>query len=292
MKKVFGFLLLFFVLSVVGGCSNDDSGSKNSIEITSDGFYIENIDTGFWSSNPPSATMFLTLFINYPANLDENDISVVEASSPDEYVWKLYPDDLYIDTDYRYIKLSRLWNDYDSARVNLGEWKVTLTLKDGSTGSCTIVVGEPNSATGPVSEYATSEMPGTNDVAAISVPSINSAVYDSSSDKLTITFTVNDSRVRNGFIWFYDDFDEYVGNTDFFKNENGVLSSIFTSFKTDGTLNTATIALNDFDEKTISSLAEVKSFCIIVTDGAQYPDKYTYYDYRSITGNYSDILQE
>ena len=97
---------------------------------------------------------------------------------------------------------------------------------------------------------------------------------------ITIQFKVDDTRVINGYVWFYSSTPGYITSSDWLR---GIINSNSGIIYTDGiTTNTLQISSYELDLGSFE-FSDVAGFHIILTDGEQYAPYETWYDNRSIS---------
>jgi hypothetical protein len=94
---------------------------------------------------------------------------------------------------------------------------------------------------------------------------------------ISVDFQVNDPRVYNGYLWFYDSAGEYITWSGWFTDLEGV-----GWLNTAGGVNTLDLTASDLDLGGYS-LSDIEGFHVVLCDGAQYAPNLTYYDHRSIS---------
>jgi len=283
MKKP-AFLFLVVSLAVLAiGCGNAGNGNKLSFTITGLGWYYENIDTSFWTTTPPNGqTAFYDFFVHYNGTISYNNIVSAKVTAPDGRWWNVAPDSSFFDASHRVIGgFGRWWDGAASLDVlPIGSFQVEVKLSDDSVSRFTSLIPAPGALT--TSGY--NWMYSSDDVGAPvgGVPMVKragnlvAAISRTGTQQVNIQFTVNDSKVYNGFVWFYDSANNYLGGYFYFCNPatgtaNSQLSGALNSA---GGTNTLTLAPSDI---TLGSGVTSAQFfanagnCIVVlTDGKQY----------------------
>jgi len=165
-------------------------------------------------------------------------------------------------------------------RVELGTYEVVARDSEGHEISTTVSFNRPGSSSGSgfiySEDYSGDRTGGAEMLNRASNLSGTKGVSD-----LTISFTVDDSQVINGWIWFYDDSVEvnYITVSDWLKgtvNGGGGLN-------TNGALNTLNISAAELGDLGSYAFSDIAGFHVILTDGDQYAPEDTYYDHRSIS---------
>ena len=240
------------------------------------------MDPTYWSKSGTtgndSAYRSFRVYVSDPDG--GHDIDVITVTDPGAITWPLRSLDLSI---YRYDEQGGFWGGWFlywptlQYNVLLGEYSVTVRDRSGAEISDTLPFTLPGSTSGSgfvySDEYVGSTVSGTEMLyRAIVTSSVKNA------GDLTIEFQVDDSRVNNGQIWFYDADANKITESDYFAaaiNGGGGL-------KTDNTTNTLVIASGDLDLGSYS-WADLTGFHVVLVDGAQYTPGGTEWDHRSIS---------
>ena len=173
----------------------------------------------------------------------------------------------------------------------IGTLRAEVRLKNGPVSSFEKIIPAPGStgADGYSSIYTEDRtLPPNNSISMIFRPGVTSYSIDYGMENLSITFTTNDARVYNGWVWFFDSSSNWVGTSStYFRNsENGTVNPILNAggaFYIDGTENVISISASDLVFDTDKAFSDIEQFMVVVTDGAQYvPElRYTAYDCRA-----------
>ena len=241
------------------------------------GWATSNVDPTFWTKrgNTAPATAFLLFQVLAYDPDGYQDISIIDVIHPDGVTtWSL---------EDHYNSAGGYWGGwyyYDSDNphaVELGNY--TVVVRDSAyyeiTGS--IIFNSPGSSSGSGFIYSEDFTGSTSGGAEMIHRALNLSGNKNIND-LSISFTVTDNRVVNGWVWFYDGSASLITNSGRFKNTINSGGGL----KTDGSANTLQISSGDL-ELGIYTFSDITGFHVVVTDGAQYAPEETYYDHRSIS---------
>lgn len=95
---------------------------------------------------------------------------------------------------------------------------------------------------------------------------------------LSVSFTVDDSRVNNVTISLYDDNGDWIAVSEWMKD----VANGGSGLNINGTPNTVNISSADLDLGSYT-FADIAGFHVVLFDGAQYPGDDTMYDHRSFS---------
>ena len=283
------FALIFMIL--FSGCMLNDK----KIEIT-DVFWVpENIDSNYWSGDFDSATCFHNFWLDYEGDdIDKSDIEEVKISDSYGTYWLLNLDRDILDTESKSIGTwERFWNDRYAANgsvMAIGTYYFTVTLKSGHVTVADLEVPAPGSTSTDGYDFIYTEEYGSSPPSNYTQMIRRAQISDvTQTGDLTITFSVDDSRVYSGWIWLYADNYNFVCYlTPFRDYSSGAISSIVNggiNLHTDGSLNTIVVDESDLTIMSGMSLNDTAYVVIVLTDGYQYADERTY-DCRSISAPY------
>jgi hypothetical protein len=299
MKKIYQFTACLFLLFLIGCAQpvtsgdSSSSGTANSITITSMGWIIENIDTSFWSSTPPTHAFYDFWIYFSGTNISASDITYARIYIPPNYTsyWTIDPAQ-YLDTQNMKIGGWGRW--YSSTNcLQIGNLKAEIKLNNGTSATFTKTIPAPaNTVTnGYVSVYTEDIAAPANSVSLIKRAAIGTRSNNGTT--LTIVFNTNDTRVYNGWIWLYDANSNFVGaSKTFFRDINGNFTTIINSganLYTNGTNNTVSLGNSDISYNTGKTFSDISKFIVVLSDGAQYASQGNYlnYDCRSISAKTS-----
>ena len=189
------------------------------------------------------------------------DIASVLIEHPLEDLFQKFDDPTEIakhyDTASHVFGVELIFDDYadNGSVLPIGRYNFTVTYSNGAVAKSSLLVPAPGSTKMGSTSYVYTEdydeasNPPSNYAPLPLRASINSAVYDSSASNLTIKFTVDDEKIYNCFVWFYDKNLYYVGETDWYRNfKTGAVSSWLNDgsiLYTDGTENTIVLPVSD-----------------------------------------------
>jgi hypothetical protein len=127
-------------------------------------------------------------------------------------------------------------------------------------------------------------------VPAIMRPDAESLTFDGGA--LETVFTVRGGNVRNGWVWYYDANDNYIGQSTHFYDQK--TDSSATNFKagyfdsSSGARNTLVLSAGDIVGSNGTSITPeamdlIRHCRVFVTDGRQYESGVIQYDYRAMS---------
>ncbi len=206
--KIFSFILfifLFLTCKTTDSSAKSASSKKSGLNIGKLTWVIDQVDPNFWAKPLNMKNkMFISFSLEYQGKFDLGLVKSLVIDAPNDY-FIIEGEDLskVIEVDESYINCKRLPCGHGEGKVGLGEWIITITLKNGQkivkkpliTGFQDVKI-EKNANTTYVVPKATFK----NEVSALDVPQIKSVSRDD--DSIEIFFSVSDSRVKNGYFWF------------------------------------------------------------------------------------------
>lgn len=168
----------------------------------------------------------------------------------------------------------------DLASFPMGSFTAEVTLKNGKKASKSFTIGAPGGASTTASSVATEDIPIGDSYPALKRATITSKSKSPSTGIATISFTVSDSNVYSGYVYFYDAAGKDIGYSKRFRDiQTGKETNIVQDgLNTNGTTNLS-IGLPDITSVTTNSTLSSDefvniSFCrILLIDGAQYTEK-------------------
>ena len=278
-------IIIFIVSSIIFlyfvSCANNGN-EPPTCEIT--GWCVENIDESFWTKwgYTGGATAYFDIWVEASDPDGIDDITYVKVTNPEGTYWVLRDSETGKDHYDPEGGFFGGWRRYYSAdhphRVLLGQYTALVRDSKGNEATDTLSFNEPGSLSGSgflYSEDYTGSTSGGKKMLQRAV--ITNAIKDISD--ITIEFTVNDTRVYNGWVWFYDVSTEYITWSDFFKNTINSGAGLYT----DGfTTNILQIHPTDLDLGTFT-WNDISGFHIVLTDGLQYSPKEDLFDHFSIS---------
>ena len=265
------------------------------IEIESINWGIDNIDSSFSKSIPYSANIRFVINFETPGPT-ASDIASVHIESPIRDIsWKIADPDqitaLY-NAGENYFQC-RLYSDTPSANgsvLPVGTYNFTITYSNGSIAKSSLLVPAPGTiVTGSTLYVYTEDYMGASnppsDYAALPRRANNISAGRSASE-LTIKFSVDDGKIYNSKVLFYDSEQAYVGTTDWFRDfSTGLISSALNDGKlhNDGTENTLVLLESDIQFAVGKGMNDIDSLFIFLTDGIQYASNNRAFDTRSVS---------
>jgi len=287
-------------LAMVFACTNPTSSTPTApAQITDVGWIGENIHTNFWSS-PQSGHLFYDFWLNYSGSFSASDVKTARVYLPDGTHWTIDPTQ-YLNGTKKYLGGFGRWNNGpdDANALPLGTMKAVIEFNNGTATSREFTPHQPGTlgngghdfltTTGSLNSYS-------SPVSAIPTPTVTNVVKNGTTS-VTVTFSVIDSRVNNGFVWFYDSSNNYLGEFSTFRDKDtNALSAVFGgTLNVNGTNNVITIpaaSLTPDSSTNVTTMMNSMSRAVVgVTDGAQYASlgagHYTDIDYQSLSGKVS-----
>jgi len=275
-----GILLLCVASLLLLGCNL--FGKNEAPSFSKDfGWATSNVDPSFWEKGggdtaPATAFRLFQVFVDDPDG--RQDIVEIDVINPDGIAW--YIEDHY-NSSGGYWGGWYYYNDVDSDaphKVVLGTYTVVVRDSEDHEITGSISFNSPGSSSGSgfiySEDYSGSIAGGTKMIHKASALS-----GTLNTDDLSISFTVSDSRVINGWVWFYDSSTDYITWSGWFSDSN---INSGGGLKTDGSPNTLQILSVDLDLGTYNFI-DIDGFHVVLTDGAQYAPEDNYYDHRSIS---------
>jgi hypothetical protein len=242
------------------------------------GWATSNVHASFWTKygDPaPQATAF-RLFQVFVDDADGyQDVTSVKVIHPNGSSYWALEDDY--NAEGGYWGGWYYWQSNSPHAVDLGTYTVLVRDSAGHEITDAITFALPGSTTGSgfiySEDYKDSTSGGEWMIRRASVTSRAKGLAD-----LTVSFTVSDSRVINGWVWLYDAAASYITWSGFFRDKvnNG------NGLKVDGTTNTLQLAATGLELGT-HAFADIAGFHLVLTDGAQYAPEVTQYDNRSVS---------
>ncbi len=272
-------------------------GPGKTLTITGLTWVEENIDPSFWTTPPasPPQTAFYDFWIRYTGDIAFGDIQYARIYLPGGNYWNLVATSAHLDATNHTIGGWGRW--YSSQHQNflpIGPLQVEVKLNDGVDAKYTATIPAPGSTT--AGAYAWMHPPEeVPSPPSDSAPMIGRATlgptqtFTAATQTLTITFSVVDPNVYNGFVWLYDASLKYLGG--FFYLRDGATGAASprlagSTLYTDGTTNVLTLSAADVQLEAGATLGQIASLRVGLTDGAQYgpqPDGTPRRDCRSIS---------
>ena len=253
-----------------------------TVEIT--GWCTENIDESYWTKwgYTGGGTAYFDIWVEASDPDGIDDIEYVEVSNPEGLYWVLRDSETGKDHYDPEGGFFGGWRRYYSAghphRVLLGQYTALVRDSKGNEATDTLSFNEPGSLSGSgflySEDYTGSTSGGIKMLQRAIITNATKGISD-----VTIEFTVDDTRVYNGYVWFFDVSAEYITWSDFFKNTINSGAGLNTDGFTNNILQiqSTDLALGTFTWNDISG------FHIVLTDGLQYSPNEDWWDHRSIS---------
>jgi len=281
-------LISLVLLSVLWGvtCANmpvfADNSSKNSIEIESVDYKIENIHPRFWQGdfNPNDPRLYITFYI-YIKNLENciNNIKKVEVFDSSDNPWTI---NLEQNTNESMLFIGGGTRFFDKMLSNTGavlylnNYRVVITTQENQKISKSFTICEPGQKEGSRKKYLFSEdYRGQKDDSyseALKWGKIESALHRNGT--FDIKFTVNDGRTINAKLEFYDKNKNFLGSTPWFINSFSKESSDSlnngTKLYTDGQINTIQVKDKEIEVEKFKKINKAKFIVLVTKDGKQH----------------------
>ena len=278
------------------------SAPKKQAGIGFIGWIIENRDPSLNTSSSASALLAPSVRFT-DTELEASDFESIEIAGPTGR-WTYdeaadFEENFSAENDRFYFPY--LYDDdlEEGSYFALGDYTVKVTLKNGATATKTRLVPAPGSLETDGNEFVYTESysgaanPPSGYVALPKRATIINATLDAQASTLDIEFSVDDATIYSGWLWFYNEADEYIGRTDFLKDyETG---AVMAQLNADGELlnngQTNTLALAASSEqlnlKEGVAFSDIASVSVVLTDGKQYADTKSSYDTRSRTAKFN-----
>lgn len=288
--------LVAFAALLLSGCGGAGGSPPPSVTITGLGWYEENIHPSFWQTPPPGGqTAFYDFIIHYAGDITFADLQYARVYLPDGRYWLISRDAALFDAANHRIGGWGRW--FDDTHVNLlpiGSLRVEVRLNDGVDATYTANIPAPASAT--AGSYTTMHSQDLLSAPPNSAPMVARATIGSANTltsatgTISLTFSVNDPKVYDGWVWFLDAGKTYLGGFFLFRNPStGLFAPQLASstLHTDGTTNTLTLQAGDVQLNPGATVGQIASFHVVLTDGAQYAQggSVLKYDCRSVSAS-------
>jgi hypothetical protein len=282
------------------GCGGSD-GAPKTVSITGVGWYEENIDPSFWPASPPSGHAHYDFMIHYAGDITFADLQYARVYLPDGRYWLISANSNYFDATNRVIGGWGRWRDnIEVDALPIGPLQVEVKLTNGVVATHTLTVPAPGSTT--AGSYTTMHTEDLFSPPASSAPMVERAgigptnTLTAATGTISLTFSVTDPKVYDGFVWFYDAAGAYLGAFVWFRDPlTGQFASQLagSTLHTEGTSNTLTLQAADLRLNAGATFGQIASFHVVLTDGAQYTqgNSSLRYDCRSVSARGSLTVQ-
>jgi len=286
-------LLLILGLAAMGlaGCQMAGGGGSNeSATITNVGWDIENCP-----SDMTSNILCYNFYLYYSGNISASSVQYARVYLSDGTYWTIDPA-IYLNATRNYIGgIERCYWNTSVTDLPVYALKAEIKLNNGKDSTYSFTPHIPGSLTNGSYSYVYAPEAGTGyysgEAAAVARPVATGIIVSSN---VTVTFTTNDTHVNNGWVWFYDSGDNYLGGFFYFRDSTtGATSSRLNGgspINKNGTQNTVTVSASDIKDTNgnpLSSVSGIAHCRVVVTDGSQYEIEgtghYADYDYESIS---------
>jgi hypothetical protein len=270
-KKLYWTISAFIVLIALGGCI----GNQAPYFSKSPEWSTQNVDPTYWSKSVRSGndTAYRSFRVYAADPNGGHDLDLITVTDPDGNSWVLLDREAKIES---YDEAGGYWGGWFyfyptiQYKVLLGEYTVVLKDRSGIEVTQTMTFTSPGGV--PDSGFLYSDEYG---VTVSGTRMLQRATVTSGSKKgsITIAFTVGDSNVYDGQIWFYDGSANLIAESEYFGGGSVI---------TDGTTNTIIFSPGDLDLGGYS-WSDIAGFHVILVDGAQYAPAESEWDHRSIS---------
>jgi hypothetical protein len=288
-------LSAILVLVVLTSC---DKENNKKITITKVEWVVENIPASFWVS---TATTKPTCCYGFCIYYDGDDISINDISSAKIYLpsstsaWTITLSSSTFDSQKKTIgNGGNFWWSSNIHELPLGTLTAKVVLTNGNTASCEFMTHTPGRLDPAGYQYAYTPEDATVNSSSY-VPTLKRSIPSSVTgdnvkgvSSLTVKFSITDSNAYNGYLWFYDSSNNYIGYSKRFVDKTTGLPDPTlnngSSLITTGTaLNIVTVQDSDIVYSGTETFADISRFSVVILDGVQFRSagKYSTYDYRS-----------
>ncbi len=279
---------------------------QKQVEIEDLGWVIKNDDP---SQDANGVSAFLWASINFAdTGLEATDFASVRITSPTGRTWADEASEFveWYDSEENWYPMGNMYStSLDSgASVELGNYTVEVTLKNGNKAKKTLFVPAPGSRTTEGYEFAYTEdysgagNPPSNYVALPKRATVTNATLDAQASTLEVNFSVEDETVYDGWLRVYDEAGDHIGSSNFFRDyETGKLMEQLNggeTLSTDGGANTLSLAASSEELSFFgtATFVDIASVSVILTDGKQYADTEGRYHTRSRTAKFNVAVIE
>ena len=278
-------LLLVLTAALVAGSGCDSPKTAHAAFV---GWYVNSIDpTNNTVASDVTCNYYLSLRWDGDAGL--SDIEYARVYLPDHnHYWSFKLDEEHFEAEKKRVSGYFMFNENHNA-VPIGDMQAAIKVKNGDVSTLDRTMTSPASTSTMGYAYAYSENGSALDstyVPALKRPIVTAHSIDYQALQLSLTFTVNDSRVYDGYLWLYDAADTYIGYSSYFRGSiSGAVSSTINggaAFNTDGSSNVTVMDNSDISFLAGHDFTNVTKALLVVTDGTQYAaaGRYNAHDYR------------
>jgi len=281
-------IILSFVigLMLIAGCDSDDPELVSKIKRVY--WVLHNTDKSYWSSFPLETECYIDLSIAFESKevtlSDIESVQIVPENVADQRWFFDTFDPKYFDDEKCVLYFTHLYAGHIENAIYIGNYIFTVTYKNGSETEYTFNVPAPGELTSLNYKFAATENNAIFTNAAMSpqfVKMINKAVnpvgvIDIANQTIKITFQTSDTRTYSGTVVMFGSDGKEVAElkTDFRSFDTKVIYSIINNglaIYTDSTKNEVSVSsAKDISYYNSKTFADIKTFCIFLTDGSQY----------------------
>jgi hypothetical protein len=288
-------LVAFFAMS---SCSMLDTLFKK-VTIQDVSWYFETIAPDRWSDSvvdKPSLSYSFEVY--FQEELDASDIKTARIYLPNSSsYWTLDPETT-LDTERKSIGYGvRYWLGSNNDELPIGTLTAEIVLTNDRSSRYTFTMGRPGSTSPDNYNYVySSQEEATPTNPATSTPALMRPVVTKleigTGGHIETTFEVRGNNVRNGWVWFYDSENQYIGRSPYFYDQKNGTYPYFSKGYFDTVANAEnTLKASQYEIKksngnvlTYDELCQIKHCRLFVTDGAQYVGQgVVQYDYRAMS---------
>jgi hypothetical protein len=273
-------------------CHGSDAAGP-TVTVKGVGWYEENIDPSFLISPPPNnGTAFFDFWVFYDGDIAFDDLQYARVYLPDGSYWNLAPTADFLDTTKKAIGgWRRWWWVTTPGMLPIGPMRAEVKLRNGADSSAGFNIPAPGSSTSGTyttmhTEDATSPPLDSAPMVRRATPGATNTVT-AATQTITITFSVSDTKVYDGWVWFYDTSKTYLGVSKYLMDPaTGAASPLLAGsvLHRDGTTNTLTLSASDVSLVSGKTFDQIAAARVVLTDGAQYTSTtHLRYDCRSIS---------
>jgi hypothetical protein len=294
MMKQLRFMLLTLALALfVVGCSPAGGSKGPSVSVTYLGWVNENISTTFLSGHShPDHTAYYDFFISYDGDFAVSDLDYARVYQSDGVTYWTIADSTwtyYVNTARKVVGGWGRW--YYSTQMHvlpMGTMTAEIKLKNGKISRLTRTIPAPGSTgTDGYIAMCTENLASkpSNYVAMLARANVSAVAFNAGTSSVTVTFNVNDNRVKNGEVCFYAANGDFVGASPLFVDPaTGYTRAFIGTFNTNNAPNVALVDDSDISFATGQSYAAIYTTRVFLYDGKQYPTATTNsYDSSSIS---------
>jgi hypothetical protein len=302
-RLLIGLILVTALCMLTLSCSQPAAVDVNAT-ITNVGWFVNTTPNDWWSASSTYKPLLVYNFnIYFSGNISASDIEYARVYLPGSTTWWTLDHANGFNAAGSVISGSGFWYSDNLKELPIGNLNAEIKLLNGKISDMPFTVGYPGSINPGSNSYVYSSddekvaaYPSVSK-AALRRPSVTSLIYSGGgSPTVTVSFIIRGTDVHNGFIWYYDSLNNYIGRSPYFRDANtGADSSNLsggTFNRNDGSTNTHTVYAADLIDGngavvTSSAFTTIAKCRVVVFDGLQYeslPSKpYIHYDFRAVS---------